>query len=442
MPTIVQSNSGTFNGTSFSATLGSATATGNAVVIIVAGNTIVNTPASFTSRSPQVNQMGHYCFDRTGVAASSFALTNSAGQGTWVILEIEGGAYVTSSSANNTTGADTYTTPALTPTAGSRLIIASIGSTHASLTRTVSGWTNSFTELADVTWTANDRPMQGVATLEVAANGSTAYSTTATYSSTSPGRSAIIAAYSFTSGGGSSFAAAGTAAVTSVATGVAAARLIALGTAVAVATAVGATTATLPTSGTVSAVTTTTGAVASRLPADGTVVVTSGATGSANPVGGASGTATALSAATGAVTARLVASGTAVAVSVTTGTTTARLSASGTVTVVSATTGTADPNGGASGTVTATSGVTGAATAILPAAGTAESVSVVTCATTARLPATGVVVVVSGARLTSVPIPDWDDTLTLTPTTPVLTVTATTRALTLTPTTPVLTLED
>jgi hypothetical protein len=200
---IVQQASGTWSGTSVTPTLPGASSASNLVVLIIAGNTTVTTPGSWNLRTSQVNQMGHYLYDRAGFSLTSVAVTTASGQGTWWIAEISGGVYDTSTSANSTSGSGTYVTPSLTPASGTRILIASLGST-STVARTISGWTNSFVEQADVCQASADFPMQGVAVLDsVAANGSTAYSTTATYSLTSPGRSAIIASYATSAGGGS-----------------------------------------------------------------------------------------------------------------------------------------------------------------------------------------------------------------------------------------------
>ena len=98
---IIQQNSGTFTGASFTPTLGATTSTSNTIYVIVAANTTINTPANWSLRTSQVNQMGHYLFSRTSVALTSVAMTNSSGQGTWWIFEVNG-AYDTSASQNNT----------------------------------------------------------------------------------------------------------------------------------------------------------------------------------------------------------------------------------------------------------------------------------------------------------------------------------------------------
>jgi hypothetical protein len=204
---IVQQASGSFtNATSatITPTLPGASSASNCVVVIIAANTVMTLPASWTSRTQQVNNMGHYMIDRAGVSLTSVAITMAAGQGTWWIGEIASGVFDIASGANDITVATSYTTPTLTPTAGTRIVLTSISSlTSSSLPRTVSGWTNSFVEQADVCQQSADYPMQGVAALDgITANGSTGYSTTTTYSGSSDSRSALIAAYATSAAGG------------------------------------------------------------------------------------------------------------------------------------------------------------------------------------------------------------------------------------------------
>ena len=193
------SGSGTVSG-DFSVTLPAASSASNRVVVIITGNTAVATPTGWTLRTSQVNYMGHYLWDRAGGSASY--TFNASGQVTWFIEEVEAGVYVSALSQNDSTGSGSYSTPNLTPTAGERHLLTSLGSTHASSARTLSGWTGGFVEQADLCVATADFPMGGYADQEVTANGSTAYGTTGTYSLTSPGRTAIIGAYETSSGGG------------------------------------------------------------------------------------------------------------------------------------------------------------------------------------------------------------------------------------------------
>jgi hypothetical protein len=196
---IRQVKSGTFTGVaSFNATFDAPTLAGSLVYVAVFANTVVNTPAGYTSRNPQVEAAGHYVFDRAAAGAiSTLAMTCTAGTGVWHAVEVVGGTYNTSggqhSGGNPVTS---YGTPSVTPSAGARAILASIGFESGGTGKSITAWTNSFTELGDLEVAASgENPVHGVAVLTPTANGSTAYSTTATVSASSVWPSAIIAAY-------------------------------------------------------------------------------------------------------------------------------------------------------------------------------------------------------------------------------------------------------
>ncbi len=202
--TIIQQASGTFTGTSFTPTLPTSSDPSNRVVLTVAANTVITAPSGFTLRSSQVNYMGHYLLDTAGGGAV-YTVECSAGQGTWWIAEVAAGVYDTAVSVNNPASTANFSTPELTPSAGNKLVLASLGCLNSEFPRTISGWTNGFAEQADVCWTANDRPMQGVASVEIVASGAATYSTAATYSIASVGSSAIIASYGTSSSAGTSY---------------------------------------------------------------------------------------------------------------------------------------------------------------------------------------------------------------------------------------------
>lgn len=192
---LLQQNSGVWSGTSMAVTLSAGTNPSSTIALIVAGNTLVPTPAGWTLRESQVNEMGHYLFTRSG-GTNSWSITTNSGMGTWYISEIANSTYDVSASANDMVGSMSYTTPTLTPTAGNRLLLASIGSNHGTDIRTVDNWTDSFTEVADVCYTVSaDYPMQGVAMRTVVADGSTGYQTSADYSLGVAIRTAIITAF-------------------------------------------------------------------------------------------------------------------------------------------------------------------------------------------------------------------------------------------------------
>lgn len=190
---ILQQNSGIWTGTAMPVSLPSTTNATSTIALFVAGNTIVPTPAGWTLRESQVNWMGHYLFTVAG-GVNSWNITTNNGAGTWYLAEIANGAYDTSASAHDTDGDSQYTAPILVPTAGNRLIIASLGGTEDHGPYTIDSWTDGFNEVADVCYPSGDYPMQGVAVRTVTADGVTGYTTTGAYS-IAVSRSAIIASF-------------------------------------------------------------------------------------------------------------------------------------------------------------------------------------------------------------------------------------------------------
>jgi hypothetical protein len=201
---IVQQNFGEEPGgtENFTVSLPAPSNAANRVVVVICGNTTVATPTGFTSRDPQVVSMGHYIMDRQGDGNDDWAFTTgAAGHLSWWVGEIEGGVFDTAD-GQNTTGGASYTTTEITPAAGEKILIASIGGTHTATNDiTFAGWDNEFNEQAELsTLVGAERVAQGVAAGEVTANGSTGYSTGADYvgTNTPAARSAMIAAYTHT----------------------------------------------------------------------------------------------------------------------------------------------------------------------------------------------------------------------------------------------------
>lgn len=193
---LVQSASGTWSGTTVAVSLATIPASTSTLVLIIAGNTTVTTPSGWTLRESRVDYMGHYLYTRTNVATTSWSVTTASGTGTWWLAEISHAAYEFSESANNPNIDVSYSTPFITPAAGERLLIASIGSTTELATaRTISGWTEDFVEVDDICSATSDYPMQAIATRSASTDGTIAYGTTADYSGQSAGRSAIIASF-------------------------------------------------------------------------------------------------------------------------------------------------------------------------------------------------------------------------------------------------------
>lgn len=211
---LVQQNGGTANGSaSIVTSLGSATTSGNTILIFANGAGTITTPSGFTSRSPQVNVQGLYLFEKlvaSGNSSDTPTLTMSgAFNATWQIVEYSGVTGFDVSSGNNAgfSSNTSVTTPSITPTAGKRLIVAFVGATNTSSSGTFDPgapalWTNSFAgERSDTrtgtTGSGRDSMVGGWADLSVVASGSTAYATNATYNPTgNAGPATIIAAYS------------------------------------------------------------------------------------------------------------------------------------------------------------------------------------------------------------------------------------------------------
>jgi hypothetical protein len=216
----VQQNSGTANGvTTITPTLPGATTAGNSIVLMVSSAGTLSTPAGFTSRSPQVNLQGCYLFDKL-VASGNATDTPTMTQGgaynaTWLIAEYSGITAFKTSNGNNSSFVGTgspISGPSITPTAGNVLIVTYMAATAPNTSTTFfagdpQSWTNSFTGEQSIlrpgsAGAGRDSLAGGWATRQVAANGSTAYSTTAMFNSSS-GTAAphnIIVAYTHSTG--------------------------------------------------------------------------------------------------------------------------------------------------------------------------------------------------------------------------------------------------
>lgn len=152
---------------------------------------------------------GSYVLWRISTGETSFSYTiGSATNSSWVISEWSGvaaSAYdIVSAQFTNGPAATTYTTPSITPTSGGRLLIAHMGgwSNSANLDGTWSSILNSFTEVNHVGNVTGNKTGVLQASLLVTANGSTAYSSGATYpgGASTLSRSGIVIAFKETAG--------------------------------------------------------------------------------------------------------------------------------------------------------------------------------------------------------------------------------------------------
>jgi hypothetical protein len=199
---VVQINSGANNApgsATQSATLAGAATANNQILLVVGADDYANTPPTdFTQHTgcEQETFLGHYLWRSTaagGETSINYTL-GTASPSAWIIAEVSGldsaTPYDTSNGQFAQSSATSYTTPTITPTAGDRLLVATIGgSLNSAFTSGMGSWLNSFTEQADV-WTvlgSGTRDSIGLAILSVTANGSTGYSSGATWDgATSP----------------------------------------------------------------------------------------------------------------------------------------------------------------------------------------------------------------------------------------------------------------
>lgn len=208
---VVQINSGANNApgsATQTASLLSAATANNQVLVVVGGDDYAATPPTgFTEHTGcrQETFLGHYAWRKTAAGGETninYTL-GSAAPSCWIIMELSGidsaSPYDISAGQLDQSSATNYDTPLLTPSAGDRFLIATIGgSLNSAFSTGMGAWTNSFVEQGDVftTLASGTRDSIGVATLAATASGATAYTANATWDgAVSPqARTAIIIA--------------------------------------------------------------------------------------------------------------------------------------------------------------------------------------------------------------------------------------------------------
>lgn len=212
--TIVQSAKGTSTSATVTASFSSTPTNGNLVVLCFAADDYNGTPNTGWTQSTGMEQQtfhGSYLWWRVASGGSnSFQYTiGSATNSSWVLLEVSGldvSPYDTSNGQYATGSAKTYSTPALTPTAGDRLLVAAVNFNRNSgtlLGNTVTGWTNSFAAVDSIgSGPSGTNTTASLATRSVTANGSTSYSTSGTSDIDVTSASGLIIAFKVASGGG------------------------------------------------------------------------------------------------------------------------------------------------------------------------------------------------------------------------------------------------
>ncbi|MFC7276228.1 hypothetical protein ACFQS1_19725 [Paractinoplanes rhizophilus] len=175
-----------------SITLDSPATAGNKLVVVYGGDDYVtsgNKPAGFTEPTGgrQETFLGHYVWYKTAAGGETTFSCTPGSSVTWcmIALELSGvGSLDVSNGTLQQSSGTTMTTPAVTPSAGNRFAVASIGgSFNGAFNTGVGSWTNGYTETADVATTlgSGTRDNISVASLSFTADGVSGTSTGITW---------------------------------------------------------------------------------------------------------------------------------------------------------------------------------------------------------------------------------------------------------------------
>lgn len=214
--TLVQSAEGTSTLATVTAAFSVTPTNGNLIVLRFAADDYNGTPNTGWTQSTGMEQQtyhgGYLWWKIASGGSNSFQYTiGSATNSSWTLEEwsgLEASPYDTSNGQSAVSSSGSYTTPSITPSAGDRLLLAALGSSNSSgdMSADLTGWTNSFagTACSGPASATGTRVNIGGAYLAVTANGSTSYSTGASFPFTKQSHSGMIIAFKVASGGGGS----------------------------------------------------------------------------------------------------------------------------------------------------------------------------------------------------------------------------------------------
>jgi len=185
---------------------------GNLLIMSVGSDDYAASPPSLWNQSTGCKQetfLGHYFWWKVaagGETSRSYTI-GSGSPSCWATAEYSGLELSPYDISNGTllgSSGLTMTTPSITPSAGERLVISSIGGTLSTGSLTLATWLNSFAERQDIGTTlgSGTRDVVGLADLAATYNGSTGVSSGATYSGTAQSRTGIIISFKVATGGG------------------------------------------------------------------------------------------------------------------------------------------------------------------------------------------------------------------------------------------------
>lgn len=184
-PTRTNVATGTGSTATTNASFGFTATAGRLLVVAVAADDYkTGDPSGYTLSTGMSQQVNHGAYvwwkiasgGETSVSYTIGSATNSA----WAVTEwdnVDAAPYDTSAGQNDTSSGTSYTTPAITPSTGRRLLLAVIGASGTVTWTGTSAWTNSFTEQAESFQNVSGtRDIVGVASRIVDGDGSTTFS--------------------------------------------------------------------------------------------------------------------------------------------------------------------------------------------------------------------------------------------------------------------------
>lgn len=208
-PTLTNSASGTSTSASTNASFGFTGTSGRLLVLTVGSDDYKTGDPSGWTLSNEMSQqtfLGSYVWWKVsdGTETSVTYVIGSASGSAWTITEydnINASPYDDSQGQFAQSAGGTYTTPTIVPTSGRRLLLAVIGGSSTTNWTGLSTWLNSFTETKESFQnTGSTKDITGIAMLVVDGDGSTSFSSGATYGGSPQSRTGHILSFKVAGG--------------------------------------------------------------------------------------------------------------------------------------------------------------------------------------------------------------------------------------------------
>ena len=201
---LVQSKTGLGTAATTTTAFDTAPTSGNLVVLAFSADDYNASPDSGWTQSAEMEQqtfLGGYIWWRISDGGNSLPYTiGSATHSSWVLQEFSGvdaTPYDISEGQFAQSSATSYTTANITPTTGDRVLVAAMGGSSGALALNgaYTSWLNSFTAIANIGKSSTPATCCGTAYRLVTGDGSTAFSSGATFPTTVQARTGLIIAF-------------------------------------------------------------------------------------------------------------------------------------------------------------------------------------------------------------------------------------------------------